>query len=87
MQNLRDDSRHGERLVALFLLGMVLFNPLVVDIFDVGADSRLLGIPILYLYLFVAWGLLIGLIAMVAESAPKAPTSPPGPPGPVHDND
>jgi hypothetical protein len=87
MPSLRDDSRNGERLVALFLLGIVLFNPLVVDIFDVGADSRPFGIPTLYLYLFVAWGLLIGLIAMVAENAPKTPTPPPGPTGPVHEND
>lgn len=87
MPRLRDDSRNGEKLVALFLFGMVLFNPLVVSIFDVGGDSRLFGIPILYLYLFVAWALLIGLIAMIAESAPKDTIQPPVPIPPATEND
>jgi len=76
---MKDDNRSSERLVALFLFGMVLFNPLVVGLFDVGAEIRLFGIPVLFLYLFIGWAVLIGLIAAVAESAPKdsKPTSPP----------
>lgn len=77
MPRMRDDSRNGERMVALFLLGMVLFNPLLVDIFDTGAIGSLLGIPTLFLYLFACWAALIGLVAVVAESAPKDPISPP----------
>lgn len=76
---MKDDNRCGERLVALFLAGMVIFNPLVVGIFDVGAESSLFGIPTLFLYLFVSWAVLIGLIGVVAESAPKN-TIPPPPP-------
>ena len=81
---MKDDNRSSERLVALFLFGMVLFNPLVVGLFDFGADTRLFGIPLLFLYLFVGWAVLIGLIAAVAESAPKdanpssSPTRPAG---------
>jgi hypothetical protein len=75
---MRDDSRHGERLVALFLLGLVLFNPLVLSIFDVGFDGGLFGIPTLYLYLFVVWAVLIGLVALVVENAPKDAVPPPG---------
>ncbi len=74
MPGMKDDNRSGQRLVALFLFGMVLFNPLVVGLFDVGAENRLFGIPLLFLYLFVGWAILIGLIAVVAESAPKGST-------------
>lgn len=87
MPNMRDHNRCGERLVALFLLGMVLFNPLVVDIFDVGAGSHLFGIPTLFLYLFVGWAVLIGLIAVVAESAPRNTIQPPAPPPPAAGNE
>lgn len=83
MRMIKDENRCGERLVALFLLGMVLFNPLVVGVFDVGSESSLLGIPTLFLFLFVAWAVLIGLIAVVAESAPRnsIQPSPPARPG------
>jgi hypothetical protein len=57
----------GERLTALFLLGAVLFNPLVVRIFDVGSSLTLGGVPLLYAYVFVAWGVLIALLAVTVE--------------------
>ncbi len=60
-------ERQGERLTALFFLGVVFFNPLVLGIFDTGADSGILGVPSLYLYLFVSWGVLIGLLALAAR--------------------
>lgn len=84
---MKDDNRSGERLVALFLFGMVLFNPLVVGLFDVGAESRLFGIPILFLYLFIGWAVLIGLIAAVAESAPKDSNQSPPPTRPADGNE
>jgi hypothetical protein len=77
MPNRKDDNRSGEKLVALFVLGIVLFNPLVVGMFDAGADTRMFGIPALYLYLFAGWALLIGLVAVVAERAPKETLPPP----------
>jgi len=55
----------GQRLVALFLLGVLLFNYPVLSLFT--GSERLLGIPVLYLYLFVAWALLIGLMALIIE--------------------
>jgi len=87
MPSMKDNNRCGERLVALFLLGMVLFNPLVVGIFDLGAGSHLFGIPTLYLYLFVSWAVLIGLIAVVAERAPKNTIQPPAPLPPAVENE
>ena len=52
-------------LVAAFLLGCLLFTYPILSLFN--HDGMLWGIPILYLYLFAAWALLIGLIAYAAE--------------------
>ncbi|CAG0927838.1 MAG: hypothetical protein EFKGCFLK_01453 [Rhodocyclaceae bacterium] len=55
----------GQRLVAVFLFGCVLFNYPVIALFN--KTGELLDIPLLYLFLFGAWGLLIGLMAWVIE--------------------
>jgi hypothetical protein len=55
----------GQRLVALCLLGLVLFNYPMLAVFNVPAT--LFGIPVLYAYFFVAWGALIALMALVIE--------------------
>jgi hypothetical protein len=55
----------GQRLMALCLLGLVLFSYPVLAVFNVNATVA--GIPVLYAYFFVAWGALIGLIALVIE--------------------
>ena len=69
-----------ERLLALFLLGIIIFTPPFLGIFN--TPRLILGIPMLYLYLFGAWGLLIGLVALIVhraagddddETAPAAP--------------
>jgi hypothetical protein len=58
-------SRRGPRLLALFLLGCLLFNYPMLALFNVRAS--VLGIPLLYAYLFAAWALLIALLALVME--------------------
>jgi hypothetical protein len=58
-------STRGPRLAGLFLLGCVLFNYPLLALFNVRAS--LLGVPILYAYLFAAWALLIVLVALVME--------------------
>ncbi len=58
-------SRKGQRLVGLFLLGCLLFSYPLVTIFNVRAT--LLGIPLLYAYLFAAWMLVIVLVAAIME--------------------
>lgn len=74
------EGRYGQSLVALFLLGIVMFHPLVLDVFDLmvpvpGQEheterpAMLFGIPLLYLYVFFAWGLLIALLALVVKRA------------------
>ena len=56
-----------ERLVALFLLGVLLFTPPFLGIFN--TPDRILGLPSLYLYLFAAWTLLIVLVTLAIESS------------------
>lgn len=58
----------GQRLVALAMLGCVLFNYPILAIFNVPA--AVLGIPVLYAYIFVAWALLIALMALAVERSP-----------------
>ncbi|HEX6980316.1 MAG TPA: hypothetical protein VF342_13550 [Alphaproteobacteria bacterium] len=56
----------GDRLIALFLLGVLLFSPPALAIFSV--DATVSGIPVLYAYLFAAWIGLIALLAFVLRS-------------------
>ena len=61
---MRDEQR-GKRLIAVFLLGLVLFNFPLVAVAEGG--ERLLGLPGLFLYLFAAWAGVIGLLALIVE--------------------
>ena len=63
-------SLKGQRLAALFLLGVLLFNYPLLQLF--ARDGLVLGIPLLYCYVFCAWALLIGLIALVVERQDSA---------------
>ena len=56
----------GQRLIALFVLGCLLFNYPVLSLFNVPAD--VFGVPVLYAFIFTAWTLLIALMAFAAES-------------------
>ncbi len=55
----------GERSIALFLLGILLFNPPLLSIF--GVDVAFSGIPLLYIYLFLAWAGFILLMGLISE--------------------
>ena len=54
-----------QRLVSAFLLGCLLFSFPLLSLFN--SDGKVLGIPVLYAYLFIAWGLLIALMALAVE--------------------
>ena len=56
----------GPRLIALFVLGSLLFNYPVLSLFNLPAEA--LGVPVLYAYIFAAWALLIALMAFATES-------------------
>jgi hypothetical protein len=58
-------SIKGQRLAALFLLGCLLFNYPLLSLF--AGPTYILGIPLLYAYVFLVWALLIGLMALVVE--------------------
>ena len=62
---MQDSQRRAHRMIALCMLGCVLFNFPVLALFNV--PSTLLGVPVLYAYIFIAWTLLIALMAWVAE--------------------
>lgn len=55
----------GQRLAALFLIGCLLFNYPILSLFS--QNERLWGVPTLYVYIFIAWAALIGLMAIVIE--------------------
>ena len=56
----------GQRLVALCMLGALLFNFPILALFNV--PGTLFGVPVLYAYIFIAWAVLIALMASVADS-------------------
>ena len=58
-------GRKGERLVALALLGFLLFDYPLVSLFS--TEGTLLGVPVLYAYLFTSWAALIALMALVVR--------------------
>ena len=59
------DQQRGKRLIALFLLGVALFNFPVLAVVEAG--QQLFGLPPLLVYLFGAWGGLILLLALIVE--------------------
>jgi hypothetical protein len=60
-----EDDVRGQRLAALCLLGILLFNYPLLAVFNV--QGTLLGVPVLYAYFFLAWAALIALMALVIE--------------------
>jgi len=59
------NGRKSERLVALALLGLLLFDYPLLSLFS--SEGRVLGIPVLYAYLFAAWTTVIVLIALIVR--------------------
>jgi hypothetical protein len=59
------NQQRGQRLVALFFLGCLLFNYPLLYLFS--RENTLWGVPILYIYVFTACAALIGLMALVIE--------------------
>jgi hypothetical protein len=60
------DRTRATRLVATAALTLLLFNFPFLAVFDV--DGLVAGVPLLWAYLFVAWALVIALIAWVVRS-------------------
>jgi hypothetical protein len=62
---MREPNIDQQKLIATFLLGAVLFNYPILSLFNRAA--AVLGIPLVYAYIFLAWGGLIALTAWIVE--------------------
>ncbi len=71
-------SRTHEQFLALFVLGALLFLPPILVIFS--KPVRVLGIPVLYFYLFLAWAVLIGMAASIVRNIDRGPSAERTPP-------
>lgn len=65
-KRMSDDSDKKKRLGGIFLLGVLLLNYPVLSLFN--TDERVLRAPILYVYLFGVWAVLIVLTALTTRS-------------------
>lgn len=61
------DSLRTARMVALAALALLLFSFPLLALFDV--DVRVLGVPLLWVYLFLAWTAVIAVVAWVVRDA------------------
>jgi len=61
---MRDEDR-GKRLIAVFLLGLMLLNFPLLAVVEAG--GRLFGLPPLFVFLFGAWAGLIALLCLIVE--------------------
>ena len=59
------ENKKSKRLVALFLFGFVLLNYPILSLLNISA--MVFGLPLLYIYIFGVWGLLILLAALVVS--------------------
>jgi len=65
------ESKLNKRLVALFLLGCVLFNYPILSLLNF--QIPIFGLPLLLVYIFSIWCLLIGLAALATWSRSSGP--------------
>lgn len=59
-----DEARQRDKLIGLFVAGVIAFNPPVLGLF---AGGTIFGWPLLYVYLFTVWAGLIAATAVVVE--------------------
>jgi len=64
-ETMKKPGRRSARLIALCLLGCLLFNYPVLALFN--RPGTFLGVPLLYAWIFGAWVVLIVLMARVVE--------------------
>ncbi|MFC5302817.1 hypothetical protein [Azospira restricta] len=55
----------AQRLAAVFVLGCLLFNYPLLALFN--RDELFAGVPLLFVYAYAAWVLLIALLALIVE--------------------
>ena len=70
------ERRSRENMVILFVVGLLVLNYPLLSLFD--RMKSVLGIPLLFLYVFVMWLAIIVLTAMVVERAERRGDERPG---------
>ena len=65
------ENKKYKRLVALFLFGLILFNYPILSLLNL--DILVSGLPLVYIYIYGIWGLLILLAALATRNRPKEP--------------
>lgn len=58
-------DRRGQRLAAVFVFGALALNYPLLTL--ASSNQTLLGVPVLYVYLFALWALIIGVMAVIVE--------------------
>jgi len=66
-----ESDRFTPRLIAVAMLGLPLFMPPLMSLFD--RNARVFGMPILMAYLFIAWAVVIGLVAAIKRGSGPPP--------------
>lgn len=61
----RNNEQLSARLVAVAVFGLVLILPPILVRFN--HMTEVLGVPVLWAYLFLAWAMIIGLIAILVR--------------------
>jgi hypothetical protein len=69
------DTRTSDRLIALFLLGVLAISPPLLAVFRV--DAFIADMPLLFFYLFGAWTLLVAFLALIIEARRAEMPDPP----------
>lgn len=69
------DTNTSDRLIALFLIGVLAISPPLLAVFR--AESFLFGMPLLFVYLFGAWALLVAFLALIIEARRAEMPEPP----------
>jgi hypothetical protein len=59
----------NKRLVSLFLLGWILFNFPLLSLFN--KTVFWFGIPVLYVFIFISWGIIIFLMVLSVHLRPS----------------
>lgn len=61
-----------ERLIALFVVGCLAFSYPLLKLFSV--EGEVFGWPILYVYIFATWAVIIAILARFAHRARRGRT-------------
>ncbi len=67
-----DVTKKRKRFTAIFLLGVISFNYPILSLFNL--KKTFFGLPLLYIYIFTAWGIVILLLALVSRIRPPTKT-------------